>query len=90
MARSLAVTALFDAAFAAAAAGATTDAPLPPCTAAAKQKALYLDYDFEPSLEASPATDISVEHVCASLCTLGCVQRGAAPAAGSRLQHCLS
>jgi hypothetical protein len=39
----------------------------PPCTGATKQKALYLEYDFEPSLQASPATDISVEHVCASL-----------------------
>ena len=35
----------------------------PPCTAATKQKALYLHYDIEPPLSAEPATDISVEHV---------------------------
>ena len=33
-----------------------------PCTGATKQKALYLHYDFEPSLSASPALDIAVEH----------------------------
>jgi hypothetical protein len=33
-----------------------------PCTAATKQKALYLRYDFDPPLVYSPATDISVEH----------------------------
>ena len=34
----------------------------PPCTQQNKQKALYLQYDFEPSLKQSPATDIRVEH----------------------------
>jgi hypothetical protein len=35
----------------------------PACTGANKQKALYLEYTFEPPLSAEPATDISVEHV---------------------------
>jgi hypothetical protein len=33
-----------------------------PCTQATKQKALYLQYDFEPPLHTSPALDISVQH----------------------------
>ena len=33
------------------------------CTQANKQKAIYLQYDLEPPLHVSPATDISVEHV---------------------------
>ena len=37
--------------------------PPTPCTAANKQKALYLEYDIQPSLADEPATDISVEHV---------------------------
>ena len=34
----------------------------PNCTAANKQKALYLQYVIEPPLQESPALDISVEH----------------------------
>lgn len=33
----------------------------PNCTAATKQKALYLDYTFEPALKTNPAVDISAE-----------------------------
>lgn len=32
----------------------------PPCSDATKQKALYLDYELDPSLQDVPATDLSV------------------------------
>ena len=41
-----------------------------PCTAATKQKALYLSYDFEPSLRHTPALDILVYHTWTSLSDL--------------------
>ena len=36
--------------------------PPPPCTSDNKQKALYLDYTYVPTLVDSPALDVSVEH----------------------------
>jgi hypothetical protein len=41
---------------------ATVAAVDPPCNGTNKQKALYLKYDFEPSLAEAPALDISVQH----------------------------
>ena len=42
---------------------ANTAVLVPPCTHSNKQTALYLDYDLEPSLKASPAVDVSIEHI---------------------------
>jgi hypothetical protein len=51
---------------AAAAAAAAALLPATPCTGVNKQKALYLEYDIQPSLAVDPATDISVEHMYTS------------------------
>ncbi len=40
--------------------------PALPCTGENKQKALYLEYNIQPSLDVEPATDISVEHLYTS------------------------
>ena len=42
----------------------------PPCNGTNKQKAMYLNYDLEPSLQDSPATDISVDHIWNSTAAL--------------------